>query len=337
MHPILTKTSRLVLYLLAWVPGGVALTLLLVRQAHFGWTQGVLTAGGLVTFYALVCLSPWYTCQYLPLQPSGLSKLLLNHTAAAFVAAALAAGLAKLLGVPVSQLVLLFATGVLLYLLAVALHYALLSFQSSREFETREQEARVLAREAELRALKAQINPHFLFNSLNSISALATVDGRRAREMCLSLSDFLRSTLNLAEKESIPLAQEVALAKTYLDVERIRFGDRLRLEQSLAANCDGCVVPSLILQPLVENAVKHGIAGMVEGGWILLGADCHEGVLHIIVENDFDPESRPASRNGVGLANVRNRLNARYQNRARIVTQVRDNRFCVEIELPCDS
>ena len=337
MHPILLNKWRLTVYLLAWSPGAAALSLLLERQANFSWTHSILTAAGVVFFYALVCLSPWYSCRFLPLEPLGLSKLLGNHGVAAIIAAALATGAASLAGVPAPQLTLLFATAVLLYSLAVALHYVFLSFQSSRQAETREQEARVLAREAELRALKAQINPHFLFNSLNSISALATSDGPRAREMCLLLSDFLRSTLQLAEKEMIPLGQEMALAKTYLDVERVRFGDRLRVEQSLAASCGACTVPSLILQPLVENAVKHGVAGLVDGGWILVGARCGDGQLHIIVENDFDPEARPATRSGLGLANVRGRLLACYQNRARIATEVRDNRFCVDLELPCDS
>lgn len=337
MHPILASTTRLVLYLLAWAPGVVAMSFLLVREDRFDWTRSILTATGLVLFYALVCLSPWYSCRYLPLSGPAIYKVVLNHTAAAFTAAALAAGVAKLAGVPGSQFTLLFATASLLYLLAVALHYVLFSFQSSRDAETREQEARVLAREAELKALKAQINPHFLFNSLNSISALTTIDGQRAREMCLRLSDFLRSTLTLAEKEMIPLEQEVALAKTYLDVERVRFGERLRAEQSLSTNCTGCKVPSLILQPLVENAVKHGVARLVEGGRIHLTADCADGVLRLHIQNDFDPEGKPVVRSGVGLANVRNRLKTLYQNRARLTTQVRDNLYCIDLELPCDS
>ena len=337
MHPILLSKIRLGLYLLTWTPGAAALAFLLTRQAHFGWPQSVLTAAGLVVFYALVCLSPWYSCRYLPLQPSSLPKILLNQIAAACIAAAMVAGVARLAGVPGTLLPLFFAAADLLYLLAVALHYVLLSFETSREAETRAHEARTLAREAELKALKAQINPHFLFNSLNSISALAVSDGHRAREMCLRLSDFLRSTLNLAEKEMIPLAQELALARTYLDVERVRFGERLRVEQAVSEHCDGCMVPSLILQPLVENAVKHGIAGLVDGGYILLGARCEEGILHMIVENDFDPEARPALRNGVGLANVRNRLDTIYHNRARLAVEVRDNRFSVGLELPCES
>jgi len=337
MHPILVRRTRLTFYLLAWVPLAAGCAALLTVTGHLPWIQSVLTAAGLALFYALVCLSPWYSGRYLPFQPAAIAKLLLNHGAAALVAAALLLAAAQLMAVPDSERAFLFASGVLLYLLAVALHYVLFSFESSRDAETRMHEARTLAREAELRALKAQINPHFLFNSLNSISALATVDPARAREMCVRLSEFLRATLNLAEEEIIPIEKEMALATTYLDVERVRFGSRLRARQVVGAGCEDCAVPSLILQPLVENAVKHGIAGLVEGGEIRLEADCREGLLRVRVENDFDPDARAANRNGVGLANVRNRLKTRYHNRAQVTTEVRGRLFAVTLELPCDS
>lgn len=335
MHPILISRTRLALYLLAWIPLAAACTLLVASAGRIPWGQSAFTSAGLALFYALVCLSPWYSGRYLPFTPAALGKLLLNHGAAALVAAALLLGVAKLLAVPNSQLAFLFGAGVLLYLLAVALHYVLFSFQDSREAESRAQQARVQAREAELKALKAQINPHFLFNSLNSISALATMDGARAREMCLRLSDFLRSTLNLAAEEIIPIEQELTLAKTYLEVEQVRFGDRLRVHQSISGECGNCHVPSLILQPLVENAVKHGVATLVEGGEVRLCADCQNGLLHITVENDFDPEAAAAARNGLGLANVRDRLSTLYSKRARLTTASEGHRFFATLELPC--
>lgn len=337
MHPILISRNRLAFYLLAWVPLAAGGALMFAVAGHLPWAQSALTAAGLAVFYAMVCLSPWYSGRYVPFQPSAFAKILLNQTAAALVAAALLLGMAKLVGAPNSQRAFLFGAGILLYLLAAALHYVLFSFQSSRDAETRMQEARVLARDAELKALKAQINPHFLFNSLNSISALTTLDGERAREMCLRLSEFLRATLNLAEEEIIPIEEELALATTYLDVERVRFGERLRVVQTLGGGCGRCAVPSLILQPLVENAVKHGIAGLVEGGEIRLSAECHDGLLWITVENDFDPDAEPARRNGLGLANVRDRLKTRYQNHARMTTEARGRCFVVHLELPCDS
>ena len=334
MHPILMSRTRLALYLLAWVPLAAALAVFLER-AQQTWAHSIATACVLTLFYALVCLSPWYTGRHLPLQPAAFSKLLVNHTAAALVAAALLLGLATLLTVPEAQRVFLFVAGILLYLLAVALHYVLFSFQDRREAEGRMQEARVQAREAELKALKAQINPHFLFNSLNSISALTTADPERAREMCLRLSEFLRSTLNLAEEEIIPVEQEIALARTYLEVEQVRFGSRLRVAESVAPACVACTVPSLILQPLVENAVKHGIAGLIEGGEIGLDAECRDGMLRITVKNDYDPEAPGNGRNGLGLTNVRQRLKTVYQNQARITTQAQDRRYSVTLEFPC--
>jgi LytS/YehU family sensor histidine kinase len=217
----------------------------------------------------------------------------------------------------------------------VALHYVLLSLESSKEAETREQEALTLARESELKALKAQINPHFLFNSLNSISALATVDGQRARDMCIKLSDFLRTTLKLGEKPRIALADELALAKAYLEVEQVRFGARLRVEIDANGKCERCVVPSLLLQPLVENAVKHGIAGLVDGGTIRIEAHCSDGQLQLKIHNEFDPDSPASTRHGLGLRNVRDRLRAIYENTARLDTTATADHFSAELELPC--
>jgi len=347
MHPLLAGRGRITLYLLIWLLLAGALGYLLSMTGRLPLLESESLALPLCLVYAFVCLSPLYLCRVLPLGPSQMPKLLLNHTAAAVVVALLWIVLAKLLALGLSrrfvgfdqrfssQLPLLFGIGVLLYLLAVALHYVLLSVESSKEAETREQAARTLAKEAELKALKAQINPHFLFNSLNSISALATVDGVRAREMCIKLSDFLRSTLSLGEKQSVSLRDELALAKAYLDVEQVRFGARLKVELQADPDCYDCIVPPLFLQPLVENAVKHGIAGLVEGGTIRLEAHCREGRLRVTIDNEFDPEAPAARRHGLGLQNVRNRLRALYENQAQVDTMTTDQRFTVEVALPC--
>jgi two-component system, LytTR family, sensor histidine kinase AlgZ len=348
MHPLLANRGRITLYLLVWLPLAGLLGYLLSVTGQLSLIEAESLAIPLCLVYAFICLSPWYLCRVLPLGPSHLSKLLVNHTAAAVAAGLLWVVLAELYALGLGryffpqlnqrfspQLPVLFGEGVLLYLLAVALHYVLLSVETSKEAETREQEARTLAREAELKALKAQINPHFLFNSLNSISALATVDGVRAREMCIKLSDFLRSTLSLGEKPSISFKEELALAKSYLDVEQVRFGARLRTEFHADPNCDGCVVPPLFLQPLVENAVKHGIAGLVDGGAIRLEAACGDGRLLVKVQNEFDPDAPPSDRRGLGLGNVRGRLRALYEQDARLDARAAGDQFIVEVELPC--
>ena len=198
---------------------------------------------------------------------------------------------------------LLFGTGVLLYLLSVGLHYILLAMQRSQAAEQRLNEAKVLARDAELRALKTQINPHFLFNSLHSISALTSIDGGRARDMCVALADFLRLTLGMGEKAIIPLDEELALLRKYLAVEQIRFGARLRMEEDIDPAALSCAVPPLLLQPLIENAVNHGIANLPQGGWIRLQVQ-RDGSeqLHLSVANNYDPDVPPRSeeRSGIG-------------------------------------
>ncbi|HTB20558.1 MAG TPA: histidine kinase [Bryobacteraceae bacterium] len=348
MHPLIAGRGRFWLYLLAWNPLALLIAYLLTVTGGLAWAEAASLTFPLALFYAVLCLAPWFMCRALPVGSSPIYKIFGNHLAAAVVAAlvwiVLAKGLALALGRSLfgrlnervsPQLPLLFGIGVLLYLLSVALHYVLLSLESSKEAETREQEALTLARESELKALKAQINPHFLFNSLNSISALATVDGQRARDMCIKLSDFLRTTLKLGEKQRITLSDELGLARAYLEVEQVRFGARLRVEIDAGAECGDCVVPSLLLQPLVENAVKHGIAGLVDGGTIRLEAHCSGGLLRMKISNEFDVDSPAASRHGLGLRNVRDRLRALYENRARVDTTATSDHFLVELEIPC--
>ncbi len=352
MHPLLANKTGLLLYLALWVPFGATLAYFLSITGGLPWREAAAITAPLAAVYAFVCLSAWYLCHFLPLGAGRAASLALNHGAAAITAALLwviaAKGLSVALGRVFAgfdqrfsrQLPLLFAIGFQLYLLAVAVHYILLSLETSREAEHRAQQALVAARDAELRALKAQINPHFLFNSLNSISALATADGLRAREMCLGLSDFLRRTLSLGDKESIRLADEIELARLYLAVEKIRFGARLRFDARVDEACGDCPVPPLILQPLIENAVKHGIAGLVDGGSIVLSASCSGGRLDLAVENDFDPESRAGHSTGIGLENIQARLRTRYPGEAGLhAAPCRSEsgapRFRAGIAMPC--
>ena len=348
MHPLIAGQGRLSLYLLAWIPLGSVAGLSAGMMGGLAGLEAVTLSFPLALFYALICLAPWYMCRVLPLGDSRTLKVFGNHLAAAIVAGltwiVLAKGLACRSGRYFfpglnerfsPQLPLLFGIGVLLYLLSVALHYVLLSMESSKEAETREQEALTLARESELKALKAQINPHFLFNSLNSISALATVDGLRAREMCIKLSDFLRSTLKLGEKQSISLAEELALAKAYLEVEQVRFGARLRVEIDADRGLRplrGAVAVAAAAGGERGKARNRGTGGRrnhSRGSALRRRAAAAEG------HNEFDPESPAASRHGLGLRNVRDRLRALYENSARMDTTATGDHFVVEMELPC--
>jgi hypothetical protein len=347
------------LYVLAWLP---LVTLLgyLLRATGLSTGEVLALLVPLAPLYATMCLAAWYPCRATPVPKSGFVRLATTH----FAGAALISGLWMLVAMAYSaaleQFLLgfaegfggpaqlqglthhpglyktIFGIGVLLYLLSVALQYVLLAVQRSHEAEQREAEARLLARDAELRALKAQVNPHFLFNSLHSISALTSVDPAKARQMCITLADFLRKTLGLGGKELIPLADELALLRSFLTVEQIRFGAHLRVAEHIEADALKCLVPPLLLQPLVENAITHGVANLPEGGSIDIGAAGEHGCLRLFIANDFDPEYQPKRGNGIGLANVRERLTARYGKNAIFDASISGKRYLVRLTLPAE-
>jgi len=341
MHPILVSGRRLALYLMAWAPLAALLVYVAWAAAGMPWRDAAMVLAPACVIFAFDCLSPYYICRARPLTAATAPSMIVTWIGAGAGGGATLAGCAWLAGwilnKPVQgRFTLFFAMGALLYLLSAGVHYALLAVESSREADRRAAEARTLAREAQLEALKFQINPHFLFNSLHSIAALATLDGVRAREMCVKLSEFLRSSLGLENRERIPLEEELALARSYLEVERVRFGERLRVTEQIEPDCRGCAVPALLLQPLVENAVKHGIAGLVEGGEIRIQARWHAGEVIITIENSFDPEAAAPGRLGMGLKHVRRRLAVRYGDQGEMEAGPADGVYRVRVRLPCE-
>jgi LytS/YehU family sensor histidine kinase len=231
---------------------------------------------------------------------------------------------------------IVYLTGCFFYVISVAYHYVAMAQDAARAVEMQVMQTSVLARDAELRALRAQINPHFLFNSLNSISALTSIDGARAREMCLLLADFLRLTLGMGEKTVIPFSDELDLLEKFMAIEKVRFGVRLHMEEQIDDEAKRCIIPALLLQPLLENAVSHGIASMEDGGMIRLEASVRDGRLAIFVENDRDEEAPVRKRNGVGLKNVRSRLEARYGKEATFRADADEDKFRVTMSLPAE-
>jgi len=346
MHPILARKGRLALYLAAWVPLGLGLAALLVLTGGGPWDEALAVALPASLVYAFVCLAPWYLCRALPIAPGGGARLLVTWLATAVVSSGLWLLIAQLVasgldsiwpdaGARLSQGgVVMFALGLLLFALSAALHYLMLAVERSRQAETRQLALQVLAREAELKALRTQIDPHFLFNSLHSISALTTADPAGARQMCLLLGEFLRLSLKLGARERITLADEMALAERFLGIEQVRFGHRLRASVAFEPDAAACEVPPLILQPLVENAVRHGIAELVDGGRIDVAASRRGDVVVIAVENPCDPDRRVRAGAGVGLANVRGRIATAFGAGGRVEAGERDGRFRVELSVP---
>lgn len=348
MNPVVATRQRYGLYLLAWLPVALLLGGILSFVGAYPLLTGLLLVGPLTIVYALVCQGSYYLCRARPLHLAVLHSLIATH----LVAGALSASLWVILGgwwVTLLEALgvlehgaegytraspILFGAGLLLYLLCSALFYVAISYEASREAERSALEFRVLSRDAELKALRAQIHPHFLFNSLNSISALVTRDPEGARRLCVLLADFLRQSLTLGGRELVPLSEELALAEKLLSIERVRFGARLRVRVEAEAGAGECLLPPLLLQPLVENAVTHGIAHLLEGGEVSVSAALRDERLILVVKNPRDPEAPRSRGAGLGLENVQKRVLAFYG--ADGETQVRrgGRDFEVELRLP---
>lgn len=350
MHPILAQRTKFGLYLAVWLLLAVLFAGLAVLAGNLSWQEALLLLAPMMLLYAFVCLSTWYLCRAFTLERSSTAQLLGVHLAAALISAGLWFALGKLWAEVLSKfsrfaglearymqhVALWLGAAVLLFWLMVVVHYLFVAFENTRNAEHRLLQFELLAREAELQNLKAQIHPHFLFNSLHSINALTLVNPKAAREMCLRLSEFLRKSLAMQAESRIPLAEELHLLDNYLAIEQIRFGARLRVERHLAARAEECLVPALLLQPLVENAVNHGIAHLVEGGKITLRAQRRDEQLEIVILNPYDVERAAGKGEGMGLQNVTKRLAALYGERARLVCAAEAGLFRAQIILPID-
>lgn len=334
----------------------LAVSTLLVSVLHggsasVGWVEILVAGLPLGVLYAFLAWAAKFPCQATPLGRAGVARLLSTHVSAALVTTAVWVGLGRawtgvldrtfapgIAAAFAGRAPLVLALGVVGYWLAVAAHYSVAAARAARAAELRESEARALQRESELRALRQQVSPHFLFNCLNTISALAGADPPGARRACERLAALLRRTLTLGEVERVALDEELRLVEAFLDLEQLRFGGRLRASLEVEPGARSWALPPLLLLPLVENAVTHGIATLLEGGEVRIRAGVASGRLAISIDNPSDGAGRaPGSGNGLGIAHARRRLSAAFGDEATLRTSQDANRFQVDIDIPASS
>ncbi|MES2016954.1 MAG: histidine kinase [Pseudomonadota bacterium] len=335
------------LYLLVWLMLGIVFAALVVSATSAGWINGLLFALPATLVYGCAAgFSSYYVCRAYPLADKRMLAILAVFGVSATISALLWTGfcglwnsllLEKGIALATPFKATIFGLGVMLYGLSATAHYLAIEFERVRAAEKRELESQLMAQEAELRMLRTQIDPHFLFNSLNSISALTTQNPAGAREMTLQLAEFFRHTLGLEAHRKVTLADECKLLMHFLAIEKVRFGARLMVEQSIGEGANACLLPPMILQPLVENAVKHGIGNLPEGGTLRIVARREGSLLRVDIENDVDPDLPAAPGKGIGLANVRQRLAALYGHEASVNWTRELQLFRVTLTLPCET
>jgi two-component system sensor histidine kinase AlgZ len=324
--------------------GGV---IALLTRTLFGLTaaQALTFALPLSLLAMPVSLSAWYLCRAMPISRTAIWWVAVSSLAAAVVASSVWATVGELwwetlgrMGLPPlpgpTLTTLLAGFGGMAYLMAVTVNYTAQAVEASADLAQKELQSQIAAREAELRALRAQVDPHFLFNSLNAISGLIAPDPARAREMTRRLADFLRESLTLGAVPRITLARELALTEQYLEIERVRFGARLQVR--IVSTADGEVgVPPLLLQPLVENAVRHGIATCLDGGLVEIHVEPRGALVWLTITNPRDPDGGRRGT-GFGMDIVRRRLHAAFGDRAALAVEPSDEAYRVSLTWPIE-
>lgn len=269
-------------------------------------------------------LTLYYPTKYISLEHTSLIKVLISHKIIIIISSALWILVVYFMMLGIldfgdeyesfffETLLWRFLVGVLFYALVASYYYLVIYYTGYKERKLKETELKGLVTEAELKSLKFQINPHFVFNSLNSMSALTEIDPKKAKRMILKLADFLRFILATNERETNTLSEELKNIRLYLDIEKTRFEDKFDFKEEIEKGCEMYEIPNMLLQPLFENVIKHAVYETLDKVTLNLYCKQEKGFLQIRIENNFDESSYVKKGAGVGLKNIEERLRLIY-------------------------
>ncbi len=348
-NPILTKSNNILIYLSCWFIVAVIYFLLLFYGLNISVNTALVDS---ILFNLILCglgLGLWYPARFLPLTDNNLVKVIGNHLIGSILTTAfwLLLGYYIINVLPfieenyylffINTIPWRFLIGFLFYFLITSYYYLIIYYSSLQEKIEKESEIKNLLTEAELKSLKFQINPHFIFNSLNSMSALTIINPEKARNMILKLADFLRYTLANNETQKSLLKDELKNIRLYLDIEKIRFEDKFEFIEEMNEECTNVEVPNMILQPLIENVIKHAVYESLEKVILKMNCKRENNFLRIIMENNFDPEAASRPGTGIGLNNIRGRLKLIYNQPNLLNISKEGNIFRVTLFIPISS
>jgi two-component system, LytTR family, sensor kinase len=345
-NPFIKNSKIFSVYIFVWVI--LALAHILILKIVLGVDLEIAAVESVIfnTLFFFIGLSLWYPTKFISFETNTSSRILVNHFGAAvitsgfwvisgyFLLSRIYSDSQTYISFLEDSLFWRFLIGILFYSVFVSINYVTIYYTNFQEKQLKEAELRTLVKESEIRSLKYQINPHFIFNSLNSISSLTLSDPKRAQEMTIKLSSFLRNTLSKNEKQKNRLEEEIKNVRLYLDIEKIRFGENVNYVENLSEACLKTEVPSMILQPLFENAIKHGVYESINQVTIEIKCEKVEEYLKIIVLNNFDPEAVSNKGEGIGLRNISNRLKLMYNQDNLLTIKKENNSFKAEILIP---
>lgn len=346
-NPIIKSTRHLLIYTTTWIIY-TGISIFFYKLAFKDLSFSIALLDGLVFngLFAIIGIFIWYPVYYSSIEKRKWLNIIFNHLASFAITLLLWINLGHFILralVPESQLSYEFlrtsiiwrlASGSFMYLIITLIYYLVIYYKNFQDKLLRESELKALVKESELASLKAQINPHFLFNSLNSISSLTITNPEKSQEMIIKLSEFLRYSIGKNQKEKTTLKQEIENIQRYLDIEKIRFDERFDLNIKINKNCEGTLLPNMILQPLVENSIKHGVYESIEKVKIEINCTATWDYLEVNIRNTYDPDAVSKKGAGVGLKNIMNRLSIIYNRNDLLRIEKKDNVFNVRLLVP---
>ncbi len=345
-HPVFESSVRQLIWWLAWIL--VALGQSVLFYYVYGSFMKISIVESLISMliYSGLALSIWYPFQYFNSGETRTTIQLSNIVIIGVITVSLWILLVRFITGTIVQEGLNYnaywtatlpyrtGEGIFLYGLVILTYYLFISLTKLTEKNARAAKLESLVRETEIKMLRSQINPHFLFNSLNSISSLTITDPEKARDMVVRLSEFMRYALSRKDEQPVTLENELDNLRLYLDIEKVRFGDKLITEESVEKECLGFKIPVMLLQPLYENAVKYGVYESTGTVHIKTEVRKITNYLEITISNNFDASPRLKIGTGTGLLNVSRRLELYYGKNASITTTKENSIFTVKLSIP---
>jgi two-component system, LytTR family, sensor kinase len=347
INPFLKYFRQFLIYLVSWLIVS-SVEIVILSFSHFRFANVFYDVLVHNIIFALLGLIIWYPVYFSNIEKKPVLVVILTHLASVTMVV--------LVWVHLSQYILSIiiegdelythflrkshfvrsGLGVLFYIIIVLFYYLAIYYNSFQEKLLKEADLKSLVKESELASLKAQINPHFLFNSLNSVSSLTMTNPSKAQEMIIKLAEFLRYSIGKSQKEKTTLKSELENIQRYLDIEKTRFDEKLDLKLNLAEKCETSTLPNMLLQPLIENAIKHGVYENTETTFIHIDCYANRDYLEIFVRNNFDPNAVPKKGAGVGLKNIAHRLGIIYNRNDLIRINREERNFEVRLLIPQD-
>jgi len=329
------------------IPAIVTIFLILTLLFNVDWHYAVVDSLITVIFFSSISTGFKYYAKFIEISRLGIIKFIIGHVIASVIVTSLWIIITYLFVEYTSNdlnisthffydsIIIRFLFGILVFFLITAVNYLIIYYQNYRAKLIQESQLKNLITEAEIKSLKFQINPHFIFNSLNSIAALTSIDPDKAREMTIKLADFLRYTLSNNNRKMNTLHEEVNNVRRYLAIEKVRFGEKFTYTEGIDENLFSYEVPNMILQPLFENAIKYGVYDALDTITISLKGDFENGYIKIAVENSLEEiPSKSSNGEGVGLVNIKERMKLIYDQRNLFKVEKGTNFFRVVLYIP---